>query len=239
MAAMLFVTAIVPAEQRWRWLVLTGFCLALFLVFCLQVRGFRLLTIAVLPGTAWLAARLWTWFQARRTLMSAAVTGLALLSFTGAVHWSVFSNGYAVFAPTVPTASDLGGDACLERRVYEPSAALPPGRLMSFMLIGPKLLLETPHSIVTAGYHRNEAGLRDIVRFFGGGEAQAREVARERDLDYLVFCNGLPANLGLAGVSGFQGTTWPWLTRISTPEAPLQIYAIKQDWRVPLNARPR
>ena len=227
MAALLLVTAIVPSGQRWRWLVLSGFCLALFLVFCLQVRGFRLLTIAILPGTAWLAARLWAWFRSRQTLTSAAVTALALLSFTGVAHWTLFNYAYAAFATIKPSAADVGWDACLDRRAYEPLAALPPGRLMSFMLIGPQLLLETPHSVVTAGYHRNEAGLRDIVRFFGGGETEARKVAQERGLDYLVLCNGVPASYGLAGVPEFQGTSWPWLKRISAPDAALQIYAIE------------
>lgn len=232
MAALLFVTAIAPSGQRWRWLVLSGFCLALFLVFCLQVRGFRLLTIAILPGTAWLAARLWAWFRSRQTMTSAALTALALLSFTGVAHWTMFNYAFATFAPTNPSSADVGWDACLDRRAYEPLAALPPGRLMSFMLIGPQLLLETPHSVVTAGYHRNEAGLRDIVRFFGGGEAEALKVAKERSLDYLVLCNGVSANYGLAGVPEFQGTSWSWLHRISTAAAPLQIYAIQQDQRV-------
>lgn len=227
MATLLLATALAPPDRRWRWLVLAGFCMALFVVFCLQVRGFRLLTIAVLPGSAWLAARIWHWFRARQTLASAAITTLALSSLTGALHWSAFNYGYAVFAPATPSVSDIGWDACLERRAYEPLAALPPGRLMSFLLIGPQLLLETPHSVVSAGYHRNEAGLRDVVRFFGRGEAEARRVVQERGLDYLVLCSGVRANGGLFGVPDFEGTSWPWLERISPPEAPLQIYAIR------------
>ena len=125
-----------------------------------------------------------------------------------------------------PTASTASFGACLDRQAYGPLAALPPGSLMSFPLIGPQLLLETPHAVVFAGYHRNEAGLRDVVRFFGGGESQARAVAKERDLDYLVFCRGLPPGGGLAGVPEFQGLSWPWLVQISPREAPLQIYAI-------------
>lgn len=227
LATLLLATAMAPPDRRWRWLVLVGFCLALFVVFCLQVRGFRLLTIAVLPGSAWLAVRLWSWFRARQTLASAAVTGLALSSLAGAVHWGAFNYGYAAFAPITASASNIGWEACVGRRAYEPLAALPPGRLMSFLLIGPQLLLETPHSVVSAGYHRNEAGLRDVVRFFGGSEAEARNVAEERGLDYLVLCNGVPASGGLFGVPEFQGTSWPWLRPVSPPEAPLQIYAIQ------------
>lgn len=226
MASVLLVTAMVPAHRRWRWMVLAGFCLALLVVFCLQVRGFRLLNIAILPGPAWLVAHAWAWFRARQNLASAALVSATVLAFSGAAHWSLISNAYAAFAPA-PAAKE-GPDlaACVDPSAYGPLAALPPGRMMSYLLIGPQLLLETPHSIVSAGYHRNESGLRDMVRFYGGGEAEARAVVSERGLDYLVFCRGLPPNSALTGVPEFGGLAWPWLVRISPPEAALQIYAI-------------
>jgi hypothetical protein len=226
LGAVLFAAAKAPTDHRWRWVVLAGFCIALFLVFCLQVRGFRLLSIAVLPGSAWVVAEVWHWFRRHQTVVSAAAAGIAIMAFTGAAHWSLFSFAFATFAPQAPVAADNSWDACLERASYEPLAALPPGRMMSFLLIGPQLLLETPHAIVSAGYHRNEAGLRDMVRFYNGGEAEARAVATERGLDYLVFCHGLPADEGLAGLAGFDGLDWPWLVPISPPDAALQIYAI-------------
>jgi hypothetical protein len=226
-AILLVVTALVPVEQRWRWLVLSGFSLVLFVVFCLQIRGYRLLTIALVPGSAWLAVRLWEWFRARRTLAAAAITGVALSGLSGAMQLSAFTFAYTALVPETPLPLMINWEKCLKRESFAPLAALPPGRLMSFMLIGAPILLETPHAIVAAGYHRNEAGLRDLIRFYGGGEAEARSVASERDLDYLVFCNGLPASGGLAGLPDFEGTSWPWLVRISAPDAPLQIYAIE------------
>jgi hypothetical protein len=229
MAAVLLVTVLAPADQRWRWFVLAGFCFALFIVFCLQVRGFRLLSIAVLPAPAWLVWRVWTWFQARQTLASAIHVVLTVLVFMSAAHWTLFSYAYATWAPEPPSADGISWEACLERSAYQPLAALPPGRLMSFLLIGPQLLLETPHSIVSAGYHRNEAGLRDMVRFYAGGEAEARAVASARGLNYLVFCRGLPASLALHGIPEFQGLSWSWLVPISPPDATLQIYAIDLD----------
>jgi hypothetical protein len=226
MAATLLVPALVPAEQRWRWLVLAFFCFMLFLVFCLQVRGFRLLSIAILPAPAWLVWRVWTWFQSRQTLASAAATGAVAIAFMGAAHWTLFTQAYAMFAPVPPAPDAASWESCLEREAYAPLAALPPGRVMSFLLIGPQLLMETPHGVVSAGYHRNEAGLRDMVRFYSGGEAGARAVASERALDYFVFCRGLPANQALHGIPDFEGLSWPWLVPISPPDATIQIYAI-------------
>ncbi|QQR38725.1 hypothetical protein [Devosia rhizoryzae] len=221
--AVLIVTCLVPSRERWRWLVLAGFSAALFIIFCLQIRGFRLLTIAVLPGAAWIVARVIAWFRARQSLGSAVVAGLTLLAFAGATHLYVFS---LLFASAPKTAEAASFAACVEQDAYEPLAALPPARLMNYIIIGPQILMRTPHAIVSAGYHRNEQGLRDMISFYRDGEAQARDVAEERDLDYLVFCRGVPATNGLAGLPDFDGHDWPWLKRISGPEEPLQIYAI-------------
>jgi hypothetical protein len=65
-----------------------------------------------------------------------------------------------------------------------------------------------------------------MVRFFGGGEAEARAVAAERELDYLVFCRGLPASQALHGIPDFAGLSWSWLVPVSPPDAVIQIYAI-------------
>ncbi|NGP17114.1 hypothetical protein [Devosia aurantiaca] len=222
--AVFLATVLAPKQQRWRWLVLSGFSFALFLVFCLQIRGFRLLTVAVIPGAAWIIAEAWAWFRARQTIATAAVAGFTLMAFSGAAHVSVLGLLSPPAGP--PAQSSLSWTACLEPQAYEPLAALPPGRVMSYLLIGPSLLLQTPHQVVSAGYHRNEQGLRDMVRFYRDGEAEAQAVVHERGLDYLVFCRGIPATDGLAGLPDFNEPTWPWLTRISDPEAPLQIYAI-------------
>lgn len=226
-AAVLWVAVRAPARRRWQWLVLAGFCLALFVVFCLQVRGFRLLTIAMLPGPAWLVARRWAAFRAQQSLGSAMLAVLTILAFTGTAHWVLFTRAYAAFGPPQPMSRVAALGSCAQRSAYEPLAALPAGNLMSYLLIGPQLLLETPHAVVSAGYHRNEEGLRDMVRFFSGGEAEARAVVKERELDYLVYCNGISASGALAGIADFDGLSWPWLVPVSAADAPIQIYAIR------------
>lgn len=226
MMATLVVPLLMPRGQRWRWVVLAGFCLALFAVFCLQVRGFRLLSVAILPAPAWLVAQVWSWFRARQSVSAAALAGLTIFSFSGAAHWSITNAAFAAVANKPRPAAEVNWMACLEPDAYDRLETLPRGNLMSFLLIGPQLLLETPHSVVSAGYHRNEAGLRDMVRFYIGGEAEAQAVVRERGLDYLVFCRGLPASLALAGVAEFTGLDWPWLEPLSDPEEALQIYGI-------------
>lgn len=227
LGALIAAASFAKPSRRLDWLVLLAFCIALTMVMIMQVRGYRLAAIAVLPAGAWLVSATWSRFRARQTLGAAFVAGVAVLGFMGAVHWAVAVVAFSPYIKPHQVARNEAWNTCLDRDSYARLASLPPGRVVSYLLIGPQILLNTPHAIVTAGYHRNEAGLRDAVRFFSGDEAAARAVAAERGLDYLVFCRGLQPQEGLHGLPLFQGTKWPWLTRLSEPGEPLQIYAIE------------
>jgi hypothetical protein len=219
--------ALAPTARRWRWLVLGGFCVQLFIAACAQVRGIRLLSFALLPAPAYVVAVAWSRFQSSRTWQAAILGGAAMAAFSGMVHLTVLSAGFALApSPRVDASASASTAACMARASFSDLAALPPGRVMSYLMIGPQLLLETRHSVVSAGYHRNETGLRDMVRFFQDGEAAARAVAEERGLDYLVFCRGISPSAALAGVPDFDGLHWPWLARRSGVEDPLQVYEI-------------
>jgi hypothetical protein len=211
--------------------VLLAFAIGLVAVMVIQVRGFRIAAIAVLPAGAWITARAWANLRARQTLTAAFRAGLAFACFMGAVHWSLAQ----YLAPPPATAREaqreVDWDDCLAKQSYAKLAALPADRLIGYLIIGPTLLLHTPHQIVSAGYHRNEAGLRDMARFFSGDEAEALAVARERELRYLVYCRGVPLENGLWGLRRFKpydarGKLWPWLSPLTDPAEAIQIYRI-------------
>lgn len=213
-------------SRRIDWLVLLAFSLALTLVMIAQVRGYRLAGMAGLPAAAWLISRAWTRFGSRKTVGAAALAAVTYLGFMGTVHWALATAFIPEKRSPRQAERSTAWQDCLDRDSFARLAALPPGRIMSYLIMGPQILLYTPHTIVTAGYHRNEAGLRDAIRFFSGDAQAARSVAEERGLDYLVFCRGIPAEEGLYGMPPFRGTEWPWLTALSGPDEPIQIYAI-------------
>ncbi|MEO1046567.1 MAG: hypothetical protein AAFX04_14095 [Pseudomonadota bacterium] len=69
--------------------------------------------------------------------------------------------------------------------------ALPRSNFMTPLDIGPALLYATDHNIVASGHHRNDAAMRDIVRFFSSAPDEAHSIAQERNIDYVAFCEGL------------------------------------------------
>lgn len=214
-------------EEQARWIVLFVFLAAAVLVMLLQVRGTRLATIVALPAGTWAVTIAWARLRERQSLAAALGVVLAALPFLGMLHWPAGvllfgANAERVIDPSFDEASE----ACSRTAAYERLAALPPGRVLNYMIIGPKILVVTPHQIVNAGYHRNTEGLRDLVRFFGGSEADALEVVQRRQLDYLVVCRGIGPEDGLAGLAPFKGLSWPWLTPLSRPDEAVQIYRI-------------
>ncbi len=93
-------------ERRARFVVLGGFCLLLFVVSLLQVRGLRLLAIALVPVGAAVVAAAWARFRARQSLGSAALATLAIFTFAGVAQWTLalaaFPGGQSFAArPTV------------------------------------------------------------------------------------------------------------------------------------------
>ena len=231
LAAVVAAVLTTRGEARVNWLVLLGFVAALVAMMIFQVRGFRLATIAVLPAGAFVTSQAWAHLKTRQTLGAALRAGVTFVCFMGVIHWSfaqVLIPPPAVALESQPAANL---DDCIAKQSYAKLAALPPGRLIGYMIIGPALLLHTSHQIVSAGYHRNQEGLRDMQRFFSGDEAVARAVARERNLDYLVYCRSVPLENGLWGLARFtardaDGNRWSWLTPLTDPAEAIQIYRI-------------
>lgn len=216
-------------EKRLDWLVIAGFAVLLALVTLVQVRGLRLAVLPALPVGGWAIATAWAAFRTRPGLLRGVGVAASVVAFAGVLHVV----GAFVLLPNpreAPETAYAHRDCQLTENLQH-LAALPKGRIISYLLIGPSLLMNTPHSIVSAGYHRGKQGMRDALDFASKDEATALRIARERGLNYFVFCKGVPLNSGLHDLPDFQGITeagvrWSWLKPLTTPDEIVQVYAI-------------
>lgn len=71
-------------------------------------------------------------------------------------------------------------------------ANLPRGRIFASIDVGPALLLRTSHSVVAAGYHRNQKPMLQVLRGFTGGDAAARAQIAAARADYVMICRNTP-----------------------------------------------
>jgi len=98
-------------------------------------------------------------------------------------------------APNLRTAPDPAETAaCLSDAAIRPLASLPAGTVLAPIVLGPSILLRTPHSIVAAPYHRAIPGLTAAVEGLGGTEADLDRVLTDFRVRYLVACPARPAD---------------------------------------------
>jgi len=221
--------------QRLGWLTLVVFLSCTMLIMLAQIRGARLAILPAIPAAAWLIVRARAIYTSRPGLGPALVLVGTWLVFSGIVLSLVVSlvvNALPDGRADVVRATRANKLPCLVGEAFVDLRGLPPERIMSPIDLGAHLLLETPHAVVAAPYHRNERGVLDAFAFFNQPQDEARRIASERGLGLVVTCPAMPEMRG-AGleepdslVSHFAAGTLPdWLEDVSL-DGPLRVYAI-------------
>jgi hypothetical protein len=118
--------------------------------------------------------------------------------------------------------------ACFAPDAFRDLAALPPGRVLSPPDIGPFILLFTPHSALTAPYHRMWRAMLLAHQALDGPAGADEARVRALGARYIVDCSGLALMSEPNGLDARlrQGQAPPWLRRLSPPAARLQIYVV-------------
>lgn len=118
-------------------------------------------------------------------------------------------------AAALPIASPpAAGPACDGIDQARAMIALPPGRVLGPVDLGPWLLVATRHHAIAAPYHRNGAGNLASYRLLAADGPRARDIARGIRADYIVACPSALAAMrigrGLGRALG-SGATPAWL----------------------------
>ncbi len=143
-----------------------------------EARG-RSATVTVLVGSV----------LASSSLATFVVAGLAPASWTAEQTTSDTGAEGAPPSNTAPPPSGAGkGSACMTLSNYAGLARLEPGLVAAEINIGPSILAATPHSVVSAPYHRMQRGILDGDRMLRSPPDAALKVMDERRVDYVVLC---------------------------------------------------
>ena len=220
---------------RAEWLVLLVFLFATAAIMLVQTRGARLAIMPAIPAAAWVVVAARHHYLSRRGFAAAAGLIGSWLVFSGVVLALAVTGLTALF----PGRSDVvaavldSKDQCLVADAFADLAPLPPERIMTPVDLGSHLLLETPHAVVAAPYHRNQAGVLDAFRFFNEPMAVARSIVDDRGIGLVVLCPSMPEMQGLAGRApdSFiellqQDALPPWLEEVTLPESALRVFAV-------------
>lgn len=168
----------------------------------------------------WLA-RLGAARPAVKALVAVATLAVALAAvLPGTRYWP--QSGNAPAAPQAPQRAN-------ECRIAEAAALLarlPRGEILAPMDIGPRLLHDSPHTVIASAHHRGESGMRFAIELFLGSPEAAREALVKRGTAYVALCPGSNevARFRSAAPDGFlaqldEGRAPGWLQALPVPPA--------------------
>jgi hypothetical protein len=227
-------------ETRWQWMIGVAVLAALTAVALWQVRGAAaanalaaimvpaaLVRLFPVPDTRALALGL-----GRAALVAALVLNpLSMITLGGAASRAFdFTTG-----TTRPHILSEGPGTCSTRADYAPLKQLPRGLVLGFIDAGPFVLLETPHSVLAAPYHRNVRGNSAMLDVFLAPPAEAKRRFAALGVDYVAFCPGAPERYNyathapdsLVAVLG-RGTIPDFLEPVTLDGTGLAVYRTRQ-----------
>lgn len=134
-----------------------------------------------------------------------------------------------------PPAEASSQAQCRDVSPYAGLAALPRGRVLAFIDSGPFILMQSPHAVFAAPYHRNNSGNLAAVEAFLARPAEASARLKAMAVDYVVVCKGAPelklyrrAPEGLAARLA-DGAVPAYLQPLSLGDNSLQAYRFMGD----------
>jgi hypothetical protein len=212
-------------------LVVLGALLMSLCLMMVQIRSFTYAAWFAVPVMAVAVVDFWHRFGVKSVAARAATALIAApLAVTAAAVLLT-----RVVAPAADDNAESGQESpCAASASYHTLAGLPAGLVVSEINPAPLILALTPHSVLSAPYHRLSSGILDTYRFFGTPAHEARDIARSRDIDYVYFCPSFV-------FSGFDevrrdGTLWhdlangripSWLELVpESADEPIRIFRI-------------
>ncbi|MDF2116849.1 hypothetical protein PY365_14790 [Roseiarcaceae bacterium H3SJ34-1] len=226
---------------RWQWIALAALALAGALAAAWQVRALTSVLPIVLVGGAWAVVQAIRRFETQA--MPWAVVKPACVAVLFCVQiWQGVAQSAAqalpVHAEMTPDES-AAADTCFDASSYVPLRALPATKVLAPIDLGPFVLVYTPHAVVAAPYHRNNAGNRLFIETMLASPGNARALAEKSRAQVLAFCPFAReitlyyAKLAPDGLAAalLRGQPPAWLSRIdgqaSGQASPIQLYVIR------------
>jgi hypothetical protein len=221
LAAGLFAMWKCPPERRSGWLAFCYLMAAMILASVFVIREATTASVMSLAGTAFLCD------YALRRSRNVSLMPLRVAATTGSVL--IMAPAYAAPALVMPADPRLitamqSSDDCVIRSQLEKLNELPASNLALPLDITPAVLASTHHRALAAGYHRNDAGIHDVILTFAGRLQTSQAILARRHIDYVVFCPNTPEAIrwayhgpgGLASMLN-AGEAPEWLTPVTIP----------------------
>ena len=220
-------------EQRYAWIMFAYLLGAITFSAIFVIREATTGSVLSLAGTAYLCELALT--RARKL----SFVPVRTVATAGALL--IMAPAYAAPALMMPADPRLinamaSSDQCVKKSELDKLATLPPSNLATPLDITPAILAGTPHRMIAGGYHRNDAGIHDVIMLFMGPTSGAREILARRHIDYVVFCPHTSESIwwsrnGPDGLSAMlnSGRAPDWLEPVDLHLRSLRVWKVRKD----------
>lgn len=176
------------AEGDRKWLLLAVYALAATAVSFLVMRGAINSELLTVPFSALIVMRCYPRIAVMgNALVRALATVLLLTVATPSLASALFKplDGQDTADHRARLAQVLGPTGDCDMRLLN---RLPRAHMFAAMDLGPRILVFTSHTVVTGGYHRNMAKMREVTEAFSGDPARAEALVRANHADLVTLC---------------------------------------------------
>ena len=174
--------------------------------------------LAIIPCAIWVTEV----YAAGREEGGSRIAYLGPLVLANPALWALPAG---LIAP-MPDSETVPASACLSDETLAALAAVPPGMILSDANAGALLLEETPHSVMSANYHRDDRGIAASIEAYSLPPDDVPALLARNQVDYVLVCPKAPELKTFTELrpDGF-------LARLGAGEVP--------DWLQPVAADPR
>lgn len=190
---MVAIVLAVRSEHKAAWWTVASLLAVSLVMGAVQIRGLSIVGALGIIPTAVLIARLANGEPVRAPVVALAAVVLSVPVVPSAlakIGLSPVKTGIAAPAVTVTSALPPTGVPCTAASDLYSLSKLPTGTVAAPPYFGAHILLHTPHRVLAAPYHRNQAGLLAQLDLAYAPSEQTLEMLRMHKVDYVVRCAG-------------------------------------------------
>jgi hypothetical protein len=190
-----------------------------------QTRAGPAAQLLSIPGATALAWTILLWLQSLRSLVLRVALALTAIFIVSGLATSYITGAFPQEVSEHRQRINLANARCPTLQALHPVAQQPPGTVLTFVDLGPRLIAVTPHNAIAGPYHRNADQIIDVMRTWRGDSEQARAMIERYRVDYVLICPNLSESTiyRVEAPSGFYaqlaaGRVPAWLTEVTLPE---------------------
>ena len=187
-----------------------------------------------IPGATALAWAAMMWLSERKSMLVRVVGIVAAVVLVSGIGTSFVTTTFPENVTNFRKSLRVANARCGSLAAMRPVAQQPPGLVLTFVDLGPRLITVTPHSAIAGPYHRNGAQILDVMRVWRGDEANARATIERYRVDYVLICPNLSESTIYAAEApnGFyvhlkNGKVPAWLQPVALPRnSPFRMWRV-------------